>query len=226
MGRRINANQCERAMTGPRECHDRLNKTVISASEVPQLSSPITSSIFDMSNTERTDFDEQVADNGFVVNDHSEFEDQSENDDADADTASQRSISLSSPPRSPGHDPDTSLRAQDLFARRGSQDDSLEIDFNSETDDVSDSFSERNARRASSITSAAPSAALFDEPKYNTPYAVTYPPTPSSRATDTDSFTSAASSYSKKARPESMLLQPPEGPLVLGIALVDFNHLV
>lgn len=213
-------------MTGPRECHDRLNKTVISASEVPQLSSPITSSIFDMSNTERTDFDEQVADDGFVVNDHSEFEDESENDDADADTASQRSISLSSPPRSPGHDPNTSLRAQDLFARRGSQDDSLEIDFNSETDDVSDSFSERNARRASSITSAAPSAALFDEPKYNTPYAVTYPPTPSSGATDTDSFTSAASSYSKKARPESMLLQPPEGPLVLGIALIDFNHLV
>lgn len=213
-------------MTGPRECNDRLNKTVISASEVPQLSSPITSSIFDMSNTERTDFDEQVADNGFVVNDHSEFEDESENDDADADTASQRSISLSSPPRSPGHDPNTSLRAQDLFARRGSQDDSLEIDFNSETDDVSDSFSERNARRASSITSAAPSAALFDEPKYNTPYAVTYPPTPSSGATDTDSFTSAASSYSKKARPESMLLQPPEGPLVLGIALIDFNHLV
>jgi hypothetical protein len=179
-----------------------------------------------MSSTERTDFDEQVADNGSVVNNHSEFEDESENDEADADTASQRSISLSSPPHSPGHDPNTALRAQDLFARRGSQDDSLEIDFNSETDDVSDSFSERNARCASSIASVAPSAALFDKPKYNTPYAVTYPPTPSSGATDADSFTSATSSYSKKARPESMLLQPPDGPLVLGIALVDFNHLV
>lgn len=189
-----------------------------------QLTSPITSSIFDMSSTERTNFDEHVND-GFVVNDHSEFENESENDDADADTASQRSISLSSPPHSPGHDPNTALRTQDFFARRGSQDDSLEIDFNSETDDVSDSFSERNARRTSSIASAAPSAALFDEPKHDTTH-TTYPPTPSSGATDTDSFTSAASSYSKKARPESMLLQPPEGPLVLGIALVDFNHLV
>ncbi|KAJ8593958.1 hypothetical protein M405DRAFT_730502 [Rhizopogon salebrosus TDB-379] len=55
---------------------------------------------------------------------------------------------------------------------------------------------------------------------------MTYPPTSSSGTTDADSFTSAASSHSKKARPESMLLQPPEGPLVLGIALVDFNHLV
>lgn len=178
-----------------------------------------------MSNTERT-FDEHVTD-GFVVNDHSESEDEGENDDADADTASQRSISLSSPPHSPGHVSNTAPRTQDFLARRsGSQGDSLEIDFNSETDDVSDTFSERNTRHTSSITSAAPSAALFDEPKYSMPYAVTYPPTLSSGATDTDSFTSAASSYSKKARPESMLLQPPEGPLVLGIALIDFNHLV
>ncbi|KAG1790283.1 transport protein Avl9-domain-containing protein [Suillus plorans] len=176
-----------------------------------------------MSSTERTDFEEHITD-GSIVNDHSEFDD----DDADADTASQRSISLSSPPHSPGHDRNAALLAQDFFARRGSQDDSLDIDFNSEMDDVSDSFSERNARRASSNTSAAPSSsvALFDEPKFNTPHAMTYPPTLSSGATDTDSFTSAASSYSKKARPESMLLQPPEGPLVLGIALIDFNHLV
>ncbi|KAG0703788.1 transport protein Avl9-domain-containing protein [Suillus ampliporus] len=178
-----------------------------------------------MSSTERTQPDRHV-NTGFVINDHSESEDNNEIDDADADTASQRSISLSSPPRSPRHDPNTALHARDFFARHGSQEDSLEIDFNSETDDVSDSFSDRNARRASSITSAAPSAALFDEPKYNKAHAVTYPPTPSSGATDADSFTSATSSYSKKARPESMLLQPPEGPLVLGIALVDFNHLV
>lgn len=37
--------------------------------------------------------------------------------------------------------------------------------------------------------------------------------------------TASGSSYSKKARPESMLTGP-KGPLVLGIALVDFNHLV
>ena len=162
----------------------------------------------------------------FVVSDHSEPEDTHENDDADADTASQRSILLSSPPGSPRRDPNAALHPQDFFSSRLSQQDSIDIDFNSETDDVSDSFSERNARRASSITSAAPSAALYEEPKYSAAHIVTYPPTPSSGTTDADSFTSAASSYSRKARPESMLLQPPEGPLVLGVALIDFNHLV
>lgn len=50
----------------------------------------------------------------------------------------------------------------------------------------------------------------------------TYPPT----SNDTDSVLSFASTSSRKARPESMLIIPPEGPLVLGVALVDFNHLV
>jgi hypothetical protein len=142
--------------------------------------------------------------------------------DADAETASQRSIPLSSPPRSP-HAVTTPLRAQEFF-RRDSQVDSIEIDFGSETDD---SHSELDARRAGSITSAAPSAVSQPElPKIQTHVvSVTYPPS-SSDTTDVDSFTSAASTYSRKARPESMLLQPPHGPLVLGIALVDFNHLV
>ncbi|KAL4073210.1 transport protein Avl9-domain-containing protein [Scleroderma yunnanense] len=145
-------------------------------------------------------------------------------DGADEETASQRSIPLDSPFNAIS----TPLRPQEFFARRDSQGDSIEIDFNSETDEVSDSQSETR-RRVSSITSATPSATFppthSDEQK---PYSasMTYPPTPSSRATDTESFTSANSSYSKKARPESMLLQPPEGPLILGIALVDFNHLV
>lgn len=145
--------------------------------------------------------------------------------DVDAETASQRSIPLSSPPHSL-HAVTTPLRAQEFFARRDSQPDSIEIDFGSETDEVSDSHSDLDARRASSITSGAPSTSSQPElPKtHTTP--VTYPPTSSSDTTDADSFTSAASTYSRKARPESMLLQPPHGPLVLGIALVDFNHLV
>lgn len=144
--------------------------------------------------------------------------------DADAETASQRSIPLS-PPHSP-HAPTTPLRAQDFFARRDSQPDSIEIDFGSETDEVSDSHSDRDARRESPITSAPPST--FSQPELPNTHttSVTYPPTSSSDTTDVDSFTSAASTYSRKARPESMLLQPPHGPLVLGIALVDFNHLV
>lgn len=141
-------------------------------------------------------------------------------DAIDVETASQRSVPLNSPPTVT-----TPLRAQEFFARRDSQDDSIEIDFNSETDEVSDS---QSAHRKSS-TSVAPFATLppiqSDVPKSHST-SMTYPPTPSSRTTDTESFSSVNSSYSKKARPESMLLQPPEGPLVLGIALVDFNHLV
>jgi hypothetical protein len=53
---------------------------------------------------------------------------------------------------------------------------------------------------------------------------VTYPPRPLSQA-DSESVASLASGSSKKARPESMLVLPTT-PLVLGIALVDFNHLV
>ena len=52
-----------------------------------------------------------------------------------------------------------------------------------------------------------------------------YPPSQFS-VDDTESMVSFASSSSKKARPESNLLEPPEGPLVPGICLVDFNHLV
>jgi len=140
--------------------------------------------------------------------------------DVDAETASQHSVLLSSPPRSP-YGVTTPLRAQEFF-RRDSQVDSIEIDFASETDEVSDSHSDQDARRASSTTNAVPQP----EPPKTHATSVTYPPTSSSDTTDVDSFTSAASTYSRKARPESMLLQPPHGPLVLGIALVDFNHLV
>jgi hypothetical protein len=40
------------------------------------------------------------------------------------------------------------------------------------------------------------------------------------------SLATSTSSYSKKVRPESLLIDPPKGPLILGIALVDFNHQV
>lgn len=153
-----------------------------------------------------------------------------EDSDADAETASQQSVQLDPTHASSLRALNTPLRAQEFFARRDSQGDSIEIDFNSEPDDVSDSKSELEAPRRDSIAFQTPSATLSslqaNEEKSNSA-PITYPPTPSSSGvTDSDSFASAASSYSKKARPESMLLQPPEGPLILGIALVDFNHLV
>lgn len=59
-----------------------------------------------------------------------------------------------------------------------------------------------------------------------------YPPPPlpeqtyPERENDTASMISYSSSSSRKARPESKLMEPPIGPIVPGIALVDFNHLV
>ncbi|KAI6123379.1 transport protein Avl9-domain-containing protein [Pisolithus croceorrhizus] len=149
-----------------------------------------------------------------------------EDSDADAETASQQSVQLDPTHASSLRALNTPLRAQEFFARRDSQGDSIEIDFNSEPDDVSDSKSELEAPRRDSFASQTlPSSRANEEKSNSAP--ITYPPTPSSSGvTDSDSFASAASSYSKKARPESMLLQPPEGPLILGIALIDFNHLV
>ena len=40
------------------------------------------------------------------------------------------------------------------------------------------------------------------------------------------SFATSTLSNPRKARPESLLMDLPNGPLVLGITLVDFNHQV
>ena len=50
------------------------------------------------------------------------------------------------------------------------------------------------------------------------------PPKP--QPDDTMSISSFASTPSRKARPESLLIQPSTEPVILGVALVDFNHLV
>ncbi|KAI0029846.1 transport protein Avl9-domain-containing protein [Vararia minispora EC-137] len=59
--------------------------------------------------------------------------------------------------------------------------------------------------------------------------AVTYPPPPPQQQSSRESvasFATSASSSSRKARPESVLVEALRGPIVLGIALVDFNHQV
>ncbi|KAI0073472.1 hypothetical protein K474DRAFT_196478 [Panus rudis PR-1116 ss-1] len=64
------------------------------------------------------------------------------------------------------------------------------------------------------------------------PSSMSYPPPPIQQpvappgTADAESVTSLSSSYSKKARPESLLVNLPSGRLVVGLALVDFNHLV
>jgi pyruvate/2-oxoglutarate dehydrogenase complex dihydrolipoamide acyltransferase (E2) component len=130
-----------------------------------------------------------------------------ESDDEDADTASQLSIPLSSPPRSrrnstASHDP------RESFVSSGSSNRSVRDDVSRHLVDTPQ-------------TSVSPTS-TFDAPKeFRSP---TYPPSPP--RDDTMSISSFASTSSRKARPESLIIAPTNDPLVLGVALVDFNHLV
>lgn len=144
-------------------------------------------------------------------------------DDDDGDTASQRSISLSSPmtsPRASTHSVDLdNAYAQDVIlpddphSKRVSKPYTLDTDLSSETDDMS-LYNRDN--HESPNTSAPPS--VFEEPK-----TMSYPPPAHDTESLAESFTSVSS---RKARPESMLVLPPVGRLILGVALIDFNHLV
>ncbi|KAJ3812652.1 transport protein Avl9-domain-containing protein [Lentinula aff. lateritia] len=169
-------------------------------------------------------------------------------DSDDGDTASQRSISLSSPAvsarnsvqvdhpqlrqsesyessntsRYKFHDVNDPL-SSDTLSKRESRPYTLDTDFSSDAEDMSYA-SHDMVQHESPNTSA--SGSILDEPKAPSP--MLSPPTyPPRRHSDVESIAeSFASGSSKKARPESILLQPPPGKLVLGIALVDFNHLV
>lgn len=147
----------------------------------------------------------------------------------DADTASERSISLSSPADSPRHSTLHPISISppphetDNLSKRESHPYTVDTDLSSEADGVS-LYTNDLGPLDSPSTSAAPS--VYDEPKeHRISPLPTYPPSPPSR-TDAASISSFASNSSRKARPESMLVAIPAGPLVLGIALVDFNHLV
>ncbi|KAJ7701454.1 transport protein Avl9-domain-containing protein [Mycena rosella] len=140
-------------------------------------------------------------------------------EDDDGDTASQRSISLSSPAVSPRNSVQNPSHHFDTFSNRASNPYTLDTDLSSEPDDSS-TFTHEMGLPESPNTSAAPS--VYEEPKDHA--MPTYPPSPP--RDDTASIASVASGSSRKARPESMLVLPGDRPLVLGIALVDFNHLV
>jgi hypothetical protein len=186
-------------------------------------------------------------------------------DRSDGDTASQRSISLSSPAKSPR----TSVQLDQAFhgeeqqmdhpaatVRDFSQSrlkrDSLaytqDTDLSSEQDlDGDDRSSFMRRLNDTPVSSAAPSlheseekqaAELRLDPEDDavdmpTPSSlpssrIFYPPPPIQKPDPRESvasFASGSTTYSKKARPESMLVVH-NGPLILGIALVDFNHLV
>lgn len=148
-------------------------------------------------------------------------------DDSDADTASQRSISLSSPALSPrnssafNNSPNPPA-SSDTTSKRVSRPYTLDTDFSSEADDVS-MYAHEEEPHDTPNTSAAPS--VYEDHKLEVNPLPTYPPS-LPHAGDRESIASFASGSSRKTRPESMLLDPHTGPLVLGVALVDFNHVV
>ncbi|KAJ4482391.1 transport protein Avl9-domain-containing protein [Lentinula aciculospora] len=167
-------------------------------------------------------------------------------DSDDGDTASQRSISLSSPAvsaRNSVQADHSQLRQSESYessdTSRYNLDDhplssntlssqqsrpyTLDTDFSSDADDMS--YTSREIVQHDSPNTST-SGSMLDEPKATSP--TLSPPTyPPRRHSDVESIAeSFASGSSRKARPESILLQPPPGRLALGIALVDFNHLV
>ncbi|KAE9408842.1 hypothetical protein BT96DRAFT_970339 [Gymnopus androsaceus JB14] len=108
----------------------------------------------------------------------------------------------------------------DSSSKRESRPYTLDTEFSSVADNASYRSQDMNESPNTSTSDS-----MFYEPKANPSLSPpTYPPR---RQSDTESIAeSFASGSSRKARPESILLQPPPGKLVLGIALVDFNHLV
>ncbi|KAI0341521.1 hypothetical protein BDW22DRAFT_1359113 [Trametopsis cervina] len=212
---------------------------------------------------------------------HDDADDIPDFDNSDGDTASQRSISLSSPghtrPTSlhldappDDHETDAAVTPVTLIRQglstvnRDSHTYTVDTDFSSDhdTDDRS-SFMRRLEETESPLSSIAPSLHEIDEKEEKqetesiimpdaqfestktlhalatkpassgertplTPPTASYPPPPLQKPDPRGSiasFGSASTSYSRKARPESVLVKQ-AGPIVLGIALVDFNHLV
>lgn len=148
--------------------------------------------------------------------------------DDDADTASQHSISFTSPSASPHDSMFPEFSMVDASRRR-----SHPYTISTESSNDPDDASLYNGRSSSVTSHGEPS--LDEHAKMVPPTPLTaalrnnmYPPAQvrSPGHSSVASFETGTSSYSKKARPESLLPDPSKGPLVLGIALVDFNHQV
>ena len=141
----------------------------------------------------------------------------------DNDTASQRSISLSSPPASPKPEPESlpmSPASPEAFVR------AFELDTEQDTSDSDppSAYTPDTMKLQPPVQALTPAleSAFVGQSSH------IYPPTPVAVIEDTESIASFAtgSSTTKKVERESVLLTPPNGPLILGIALVDFNHIV
>ncbi|KAL5524377.1 hypothetical protein ACEPAF_9517 [Sanghuangporus sanghuang] len=158
-------------------------------------------------------------------------------DDSDnelSDQGSQRSISLSSPRDS-------------VHSRRDSRAETTLIAAQPNTPTVADfhvpdshekgrpgtidTVDTESTDMKEQVTSPSSSSLSHDETRRSSQTSLTtssikYPPTQAMYQTDTASMVSYSSTSSRKARPESKLIEPPIGPIVPGVALIDFNHLV
>lgn len=148
-----------------------------------------------------------------------------ESDDETADTASQKSVSLSSPShskrnsRASNFDPRQSISTQSSEGYNSDRVLSISSKLGSPGSILSRRMGGEGVAAAIPVVGRLPSDGTPVKFKL-----ATYPPKP--QADDTVSISSFASTSSRKARPESLLIQPTTEPLILGVALVDFNHLV
>jgi len=149
-----------------------------------------------------------------------------ESDNESADTASQESVSLSSAPPSnrnsfANSDPRQSFATQSSESYTMNRDSIMSrhiaLSEGGRLSTPSRRASEMNEAILPPATRLSASMPVESKP-------TTYPPKPP--PDDAMSISSFASTSSRKARPESLLIQPTIDPLILGIALVDFNHLV
>ncbi|KNZ73160.1 Late secretory pathway protein avl9 [Termitomyces sp. J132] len=156
-----------------------------------------------------------------VHNTHSFFDHDA--DDDDADTASQRSIPLSSPAVSQRN----SMRYSDAHSAQSHYDDFLKRDsYRVETGFDSEDSSSMSLHSINDTPVSSASASVYDEPKdYDDIPIPTDPPILSKRE-DRSSMSSSASMSSRKARPESLIVTLKNEPIIHGVALVDFNHLI
>ena len=148
-----------------------------------------------------------------------------ESDEESADTASQESVSLSSLPQSKRNSLATDSDPRQSFARSSGG-------YSSHQGSVMSGSSgsprvkgwtpmSRHLADLAEVTSPVAGMSGIAQREFKP---ATYPPKP--QPDDTMSISSYASTSSRKARPESLLIQPTTEPVILGVALVDFNHLV
>ncbi|KLO05626.1 hypothetical protein SCHPADRAFT_1002797 [Schizopora paradoxa] len=152
--------------------------------------------------------------------------------DSDDDAVSQRSISLSSPttsvqPSAAGQPGGWTMKESNTTPAEARAFDSESMDAGVFSASTSTRSEERKDVAAASTRPSSQSSSLLspsnsDEGKSE----IKYPPKAFRMDSDASSTASLSSSSSRKERPESCLMELPKGPLVPGVALVDFNHLV